>query len=82
MIGPPSEKPYWSRRWSGLSPVLKKSRASKLDRCPYHQPLPWKLFDPCLRTMFMIVPPLLPNSAEKLLFWTLNSCTISTEGVK
>src|SRR5437667_2804090 len=31
--GPPREKPYWSRTWSGFSPELKKSRASKLARC-------------------------------------------------
>src|SRR5437762_480496 len=30
--GPPREKPYWSRTWSGFSPELKKSRASKLAK--------------------------------------------------
>src|ERR1700688_2072883 len=69
-IGPPSENPPWSRRLSGLGVGrgLKKSRASNWERCKKYQALPWKASVPLFITMFTTVPPLLPNSAEKLLF--------------
>ena len=89
MIGPPNEKPPWSRLLSGLglgtvlpnvNSGLKKSRASNCARCRKYQPLPWKASLPLFITMFTTVPPLLPNSAEKLLFCTFISCMPSTRG--
>ena len=59
----------------------KKSLASNQGRRKNHQPLPWKRSVPDLVTMLTTVPPLLPYSAEKLLFWTVNSCRPSTEGI-
>ena len=82
MIGPPNENPPWSRLLSGLGlgAGLKKSRASNCERCRKYQPLPWNWSVPLFITMFTTVPPLLPNSAEKLLFWTFISCMPSTRG--
>src|SRR5208337_2748892 len=69
-MGPPMVNPPWSRLLSGLGfgAGLKKSRAFIWERWRKYHPLPWNELVPLFRTMLTTVPPLLPNSAEKLLF--------------
>ncbi len=80
-IGPPKTPPYWLRLNFGLTPELglkKPVALSEVLRLNSHT-VPWKSLVPLRKVALMTAPPARPNSALKLLVWTLNSSTASGE---
>ena len=80
-IGPPKTPPNWLRLSIGFSPEdgLKKPVAfSAVLRLNSHA-VPWNWLVPLRKLALMTAPPARPNSALKLLVWTLNSSTASGE---
>src|SRR3954451_15244797 len=78
-MGPPKTKPYWLRLSFGLTPLdgLKNPVALSASLRLNSQALPRNWLVPLRIDAFTTAPPVRPNSALKLLVWTLNSSTAS-----
>src|SRR5579864_7358539 len=79
LMGPPTAKPYWFRRVVGRSEA-KKFRAFSLSLRKNSHAAPCSWLVPDFVTTLVMAPGFLPNSAEKVLVWILNSSMESTLG--
>ena len=80
-IGPPNTPPNWLRLSVGLTPDdgLKKPVALSAVLRLNSQAVPRNWLVPLRNVALITAPPARPNSALKLLVWTLNSSTASGE---
>ncbi len=81
MIGPPKTNPNWLRLSFGLTPELGLKNPTAFSpslRLNSHT-LPRNWLEPLFIEALTTAPPVRPNSALKLLVWTLNSSTASGE---
>ena len=84
-IGPPTVVPNWFCPNSGRGVperFAKNSEASMLSLRRNSNAVPWTSLVPDLVTMLTFAPAAVPNSAEVMLVWILNSWMASIEGCK